>query len=82
MQFQELQMLLFLLLFLIVEKCKKNDVFVAQKGTLVDGHKFIDKAIQLGATSIICEEIPENKIEGITYVQVDNSDSALAIMAC
>lgn len=62
-------------------KVKKNNVFVAQKGTLVDGHKYIDKAIQLGATSIICEEMPANKIDGITYVQVENSDSALAIMA-
>ena len=62
-------------------KVKKNDVFVAQKGTLVDGHIYIDKAIQLGATSIVCEEIPENKTEGITYIQVENSDSALAIMS-
>ena len=62
-------------------KVKKNDVFVAQKGTLVDGHIYIDKAIQLGATSIVCEEIPENKTEGITYIQVGNSDSALAIMS-
>lgn len=62
-------------------KVQRDNVFVAQKGTLVDGHKYIDKAIELGATSIICEEIPENKKEDVTYVQVLNSDVALAIMA-
>ena len=62
-------------------KVENNTVFVAQKGTLSDGHKFIDKAIQLGATSIICEVLPEEKINNITYVQVENSDTALAIMA-
>ena len=62
-------------------KVQKDAVFVAQKGTLVDGHKYIDKAIGLGATSIVCEEVPEDKVGGITYVQVDDSDAALAIMA-
>ena len=60
---------------------QNNDVFIAQKGTLVDGHKYIDKAIGLGAMSIVCEEIPENKIDGVTYVRVDDSDAALAIMS-
>jgi len=62
-------------------KVTKNDVFVAIKGTVVDGHDFIEKVIDKGANSIICEEIPEITIEGVTYVKVDNTSKALAIMA-
>ncbi len=60
---------------------KKADLFVAIKGNVVDGHKFIDVAIKNGAIAIICETLPDNLIDGITYVEVDNSNSALAIMA-
>lgn len=60
---------------------KKNDVFVAVRGSVVDGHKYIDIAINKGAVAIICEKIPENLIDGVTYVEVDNSSKALAIMA-
>lgn len=59
----------------------KDDVFVAQKGVTVDGHLFIDKAIELGAKAIICEEIPPNTQSGITYIEVESSSVALAIMA-
>ena len=59
----------------------KNDVFVAIKGTLTDGHKFIDTAITAGANAIVCEELPERMDDDITYVEVDNGNSALAIMA-
>ncbi|MCF7561014.1 UDP-N-acetylmuramoyl-L-alanyl-D-glutamate--2,6-diaminopimelate ligase [Sabulilitoribacter multivorans] len=62
-------------------KIRKGDLFVAIKGTVADGHKFIDVAINNGATSIVCEEIPENLMDGITYVEVDNSSKALAIIA-
>ena len=58
-----------------------NDVFVAIKGTLSDGHKFIKTASELGAIAIICEQIPEEIINGITYVEVSDSQQALAIMA-
>jgi len=58
-----------------------NDAFVAINGTISNGHDFIDKAIKQGAIAIICEELPNNIIEGITYVQVESSSSALAIMA-
>lgn len=60
---------------------EKNDVFIAQKGVHVDGHLFIEKAIEDGATVIICEKIPERKREKITYINVENSSKALAIMA-
>lgn len=55
-----------------------NDVFVAIRGTLSDGHQFIGKAIELGATAIICEALPEEIISGITYVQVRDTNAALA----
>ncbi len=58
-----------------------NDVFVATRGTISDGHDYIKKAADKGAIAIVCEKLPENKINGITYVQVANSQSALAIMA-
>ncbi|SDX75522.1 UDP-N-acetylmuramoylalanyl-D-glutamate--2,6-diaminopimelate ligase [Lutibacter oricola] len=62
-------------------KVVNNSLFVAQKGLVFDGHKFIDKAIELGAKTIVCEEIPENCNSEVTYVEVKNSDSALAILA-
>ena len=58
-----------------------KDVFVAIKGTVVDGHDFIDQVIENGAVAVICEEIPEKIAEAVTYVKVDNSAKALAIMA-
>lgn len=60
---------------------QKGAVFVAQKGLSVDGHLYIDKAITLGATSIICEEVPEEIQENITYIQVKDSNTSLAILA-
>ncbi len=59
----------------------ENDVFVAIAGTQVDGHTFIDKALDLGAKVIICEQLPDQYREGVTYVQVSNSMKALGIMA-
>ncbi|WP_179004877.1 UDP-N-acetylmuramoyl-L-alanyl-D-glutamate--2,6-diaminopimelate ligase [Winogradskyella forsetii] len=58
-----------------------NDVFVAISGTLTDGHKFIEKAIKDGATAIICETLPENLQDNITYIEVASSNQALAFMA-
>ena len=60
---------------------QSNCLFVAQKGLLFNGHQFINKAIELGATVIVCEELPENLIENITYIQVEDSNKALAILA-
>nr|WP_239000268.1 UDP-N-acetylmuramoyl-L-alanyl-D-glutamate--2,6-diaminopimelate ligase [Hyunsoonleella ulvae] len=62
-------------------KIVNKDVFVAVKGTLVDGHSYIDVAIKQGALVIICETLPTNLVDGITYVEVNNSNKALAIMA-
>ena len=60
---------------------KKGHVFVAVKGTVSDGHQFIETAIGQGAVAIVCETMPENLTEGITYVEVANSSKALAMMA-
>lgn len=62
-------------------KVEKGVVFVAIKGTLSDGHAFIEKALENGAVAIVCEQMPENIKSGITYVQVLDSSKALGIMA-
>ena len=62
-------------------KIKFNDVFVAIKGVLSDGHDYIEKASDLGALVVICEKIPDKIINGITYVEVDNSNLALSVLA-
>lgn len=55
--------------------------FVAIKGTQADGHDFIAKAIGSGASTIICEVLPEALKDNVTYVRVDNASEALAVMA-
>jgi UDP-N-acetylmuramoyl-L-alanyl-D-glutamate--2,6-diaminopimelate ligase len=62
-------------------KMEQNDVFVAIRGTISDGHDFIVKAIELGATAVVCETLPETIVEGITYILVKDTNTALAIMA-
>jgi len=62
-------------------KVDKNDMFVAIKGMHSDGHLFIEKAIENGASVIVAEFLPENKINNITYVEVKSSSLALAFMA-
>ncbi|MDT0689479.1 UDP-N-acetylmuramoyl-L-alanyl-D-glutamate--2,6-diaminopimelate ligase [Salegentibacter sp. F188] len=62
-------------------KVELNDVFIAIRGTLSDGHDYIQKAIEKGALVVICEELPEQIINGVTYVQVDDSKKALAYMS-
>ncbi|MCL9804728.1 UDP-N-acetylmuramoyl-L-alanyl-D-glutamate--2,6-diaminopimelate ligase [Flavobacterium amniphilum] len=62
-------------------KITADDVFVAIKGTVSDGHAFIDKAISLGAAVVVCETLPENLLSQITYVQVADTNTALAFLA-
>jgi UDP-N-acetylmuramoyl-L-alanyl-D-glutamate--2,6-diaminopimelate ligase len=62
-------------------KIVKDSLFVAQKGTSVDGHLYIDKAISLGATTIICEQLPSYLEANITFIQVEDSNKTLAIIA-
>lgn len=56
-------------------------MFVAVKGTQVDGHAFIAKAIELGAIAVVCEDIPEKLVDGVTYIQVLDSSNALGVIA-
>ncbi|AEM71050.1 UDP-N-acetylmuramoyl-L-alanyl-D-glutamate--2,6-diaminopimelate ligase [Allomuricauda ruestringensis DSM 13258] len=62
-------------------KVEMDDVFVAVRGTVTDGHKYIQKAVDSGARAIVCEELPELMVNGVTYLQVVNCNSALAIIA-
>lgn len=62
-------------------KIEENDVFIAIRGTVADGHEFIETAINKGATAIICDIFPENIVAGVTYVQVKDTNRALAFMA-
>ena len=55
--------------------------FVAQRGTRVDGHDYIDTAIEKGAVAVVCCELPARLNPSVAYVQVDNSDIALGVMA-
>ena len=59
----------------------KSSLFVAVKGTKVDGHQFIDKAIGDGAIAIVCERFPEEMNDKITYIQVKDSSFSLGIIA-
>jgi len=62
-------------------KVQENDVFVAIRGTLSNGHDFIEKALNLGAVVVICDTLPDVIVTGITYIQVKDTNSALAFMA-
>ena len=62
-------------------RIEKGHLFVAIKGTQVDGHSFIQKAIDLGAAAILCEYLPETLSEGVTYVVVDSSEAAVGPVA-
>lgn len=58
-------------------RIQNGHLFIAMKGTQVDGHKFISKAIELGAKSILCEDLPTEMAEGVTYIQVESTEDAV-----
>lgn len=62
-------------------KVVKDSLFVATRGTQVDGHNYIQSAIKKGATTIVCEEIPVDIDPTIVYIQVENSQLALGYIA-
>jgi len=62
-------------------KAGRDSAFIAVRGTLSDGHLFIDKAIAQGATVIVCETLPEIIKEGIAYIQVKDSAATAGLMA-
>ena len=62
-------------------KIEDGHAFVAMRGTQVDGHTFIGKAIELGAKTIVCEEKPVELVDGVTYVVVNSSEEVVGEMA-
>lgn len=62
-------------------KAEKGSLFVAQSGTNVDGHQFIDLAIQQGAIAVVCEHIPDIINKSVCYIKVSDSKKALGILA-
>jgi UDP-N-acetylmuramoyl-L-alanyl-D-glutamate--2,6-diaminopimelate ligase len=56
-------------------------LFIATKGTLSDGHQFIEKAIEKGAVAVVCETFPLKKNEKVTYIETNDSSYALGIIA-
>jgi UDP-N-acetylmuramoyl-L-alanyl-D-glutamate--2,6-diaminopimelate ligase len=62
-------------------KAKSGSLFVAVKGTLSDGHAYIEKAVSLGASIIVAERLPESISEKVTYVTVKSSAHALGVIA-
>jgi UDP-N-acetylmuramoyl-L-alanyl-D-glutamate--2,6-diaminopimelate ligase len=62
-------------------KIRENDVFVAIRGSLSDGHDYIEKALNQGAVAVVCEEFPAVIVTGVTYIRVKNTNTALALIA-
>ena len=63
-------------------KVEKGDLFVAVRGTQVDGHDYIPDAIAQGASAIVCETLPADELDpAVSYVLVDDSAAALALLA-
>jgi UDP-N-acetylmuramoyl-L-alanyl-D-glutamate--2,6-diaminopimelate ligase len=62
-------------------KVTENALFVAVKGTTVDGHQFIQKAVDAGAGAIVCETLPETLQKEVSYIKVNNSAEALGHIA-
>lgn len=62
-------------------KVTDNSLYIAMRGTVVDGHSFIASSVEKGAKAIVCEEFPENPDENVTYVKVKDSSKALGHLA-
>lgn len=60
---------------------KEGDMFIAVKGTAADGHAYIGKAIELGAKAIVCEDMPEEKVDGVTYIRLENTEQSVGQIA-
>ena len=62
-------------------RVEAGQLFLAIKGTQTDGHKYIGKAVEQGAVAILCEDMPKEKVEGVTYVQVHSTMEVAGIVA-
>lgn len=61
--------------------CVKGSLFIAIRGGISDGHRFIDAAIERGAVAIVCQELPPHLSENVTYIHTENSRAALSLVA-
>ncbi|MCY0968957.1 UDP-N-acetylmuramoyl-L-alanyl-D-glutamate--2,6-diaminopimelate ligase [Chryseobacterium wangxinyae] len=62
-------------------KISENSLYIALRGTVADGHSFIASSIEKGAKTIVCEDLPENLDESITYIKVKDSSKTLGHLA-
>ncbi len=62
-------------------KVGTGDLFVAVKGTEMDGHQFIPKVVEQGAVAVVCEDLPEDRADHVTYVKVRDAREALGHIA-
>ena len=62
-------------------KVAAGGLFVAMKGTQVDGHRFIEKAVEQGAVAVLCEDLPEKMPSDVTFVQVESTEEAVGPVA-
>ena len=62
-------------------KVGKGHLFVAIKGTQTDGHRFIPKAIEQGASAVLCEALPEERLQSVVYIQVSSTEEAVGHVA-
>ena len=62
-------------------KVEMNSAFVAIRGSVADGHQFIDKVVAQGAVLVVCERMPNQFLEGVTYVQTEDTSLAIGQMA-
>ena len=62
-------------------KIEKGHLFIAIPGTQTDGHKFIPKAIELGAVAVLCEYFPNKREPGVTYIAVESTEDNVGKVA-
>ena len=62
-------------------RVREGGLFVAVRGTQADGHAFIGKAIENGAVAVVCEQLPETRVEGVTYIQTADTEEAVGRLA-
>ena len=62
-------------------RIQPGHLFVAVRGTQVDGHSFIPKAIEQGAVAVLCEDVPAEPSEGVTFVKVASTEAAVGLVA-
>jgi UDP-N-acetylmuramoyl-L-alanyl-D-glutamate--2,6-diaminopimelate ligase len=62
-------------------EAKKGSLFIAIKGVQLDGHQYINNAIDKGAVAVLCEDLPDGLNDKVTYIQVNDSAKAMALMA-